>query len=60
MSAVCLDARVYLGGFVGWEDSGKPLETRKPARGGLFGVFCRVSETARYCYMGPAGFKPNH
>lgn len=53
MSAVWLDARVYLGGFVGGEDSGKPLDTRKPARGGLFGVFCRVSETARDCYMVP-------
>jgi hypothetical protein len=35
------------------EDSGKPLATRKPAQGGLLGVFRRLSETARDCYMVP-------
>jgi hypothetical protein len=52
MSGFWLDARVYLGDSWG-EDSGKPSETRKPARGGLLGVFCRLSETARNWYLVP-------
>ena len=36
---------------IGLERDGKP-ETRKPARGGLLGVFRRLSETAR-----PASFE---
>ena len=52
MSGFWLDARVYLGDWWG-EDSGKPSETRKPARGGLFGVFRRLSETGLNSYMVP-------
>lgn len=52
MSGFWLDARVYLGDWWG-EDSGKPSETRKPARSGLFGVFRRLSETGLNSYMVP-------
>jgi hypothetical protein len=44
--------------FIGVGKEVQP-ETRKPARGGLLGVFRRLSETGLNCYLvEPGGFEP--
>ena len=43
---------------IGVDRGGQP-ETRKPAQGGLLGVFRRLSETGLDCYLvEPGGFEP--